>query len=113
MALRKKHKRQSSVSCAKQIQRRMSAKKVGGWTETRPFSLGLLPSGSDPVGEWYVHHQPPAPSIAEGVPKNKSKHHCHAFFASVFGQTKQDWGMTSRPFSDTHALGSAQTAESQ
>ncbi len=22
-------------------------------------SLGLLPSGSDPVGEWLVHHQPP------------------------------------------------------
>jgi hypothetical protein len=22
-------------------------------------SLGLLPSGPDPVGEWFVHHQPP------------------------------------------------------
>ncbi len=22
-------------------------------------SLGLLPSGPDPVGEWLVHHQPP------------------------------------------------------
>jgi hypothetical protein len=25
-----------------------------------PRSLGLLPSGSDPVGEWLVHRQPPA-----------------------------------------------------
>ncbi len=33
---------------------------VGGWTETRPVSLGLLPSGPDPVGEWNVHRQPPA-----------------------------------------------------
>jgi hypothetical protein len=33
---------------------------VGGWTETRPVSLGLLPSGSDPVGEWCVHRQPPS-----------------------------------------------------
>jgi hypothetical protein len=35
------------------------AAKVGGWTETRPVSLGLLPSGPDPVGEWCVHRQPP------------------------------------------------------
>ena len=33
---------------------------MGGWTETRPVSLGLLPSGSDPVGEWCVHRQPPS-----------------------------------------------------
>jgi hypothetical protein len=33
---------------------------VGGWTETRPVSLGLLPSGPDPVGEWYVQRQPPS-----------------------------------------------------
>src|SRR5438094_8836408 len=25
-----------------------------------PRSLGLLPSGPDPVGEWLVHRQPPA-----------------------------------------------------
>ena len=34
--------------------------KVGGWTKTRPVSLGLLPSGPDPVGERYVLRQPPA-----------------------------------------------------
>jgi len=27
------------------------------------ISLGLLPSGPDPVGEWPVHRQPPAPYI--------------------------------------------------
>ena len=32
---------------------------VGGWTKTRPVSLGLLPSGPDPVGERYVLRQPP------------------------------------------------------
>src|SRR5580700_3070154 len=26
-------------------------------------SLGLLPSGPDPVGEWLVHRQPPVPYI--------------------------------------------------
>jgi hypothetical protein len=25
--------------------------RLGGWTKTRPVSLGLLPSGSDPIGE--------------------------------------------------------------
>src|ERR1019366_7506427 len=46
--------RQSSSSCKA---------KVGGWTETRPVSLGLLPSGPDPVGEWCVHRQPPKPYL--------------------------------------------------
>lgn len=41
--------------------RRLTTKRqVGGWTETRPVSLGLLPSGPDPVGEWCVHRQPPS-----------------------------------------------------
>src|SRR5712691_10186312 len=30
-----------------------------------PRSLGLLPSGPDPVGEWLVHRQPPAPISAQ------------------------------------------------
>ena len=37
--------------------------KVGGWTKTRPGSLGLLPSGPDPVGERYVPRQPPGPYL--------------------------------------------------
>src|SRR5271157_283529 len=39
--------------------RRQIRAKVGGWTKTRPVSLGLLPSGPDPVGERYVLRQPP------------------------------------------------------
>ena len=38
---------------------RETGAKVGGWTKTRPVSLGLLPSGPDPVGERYVLRQPP------------------------------------------------------
>src|SRR5919204_417714 len=30
-----------------------------------PRSLGLLPSGPDPVGEWLVHPPPPAPISAQ------------------------------------------------
>ena len=34
--------------------------KVGGWTnDPLRCSLGLLPSGPDPVGEWHVPRQPP------------------------------------------------------
>src|SRR5690554_847739 len=34
--------------------------RVGGWHGDPCLgSLGLLPSGPDPVGEWLVHHQPP------------------------------------------------------
>ena len=40
---------------------------------TRPISLGLLPSGSDPVGEWNVHHQPPTLYIGETPRKNKHR----------------------------------------
>ena len=35
---------------------------IGGRLTSDPnrSSLGLLPSGPDPVGEWLVHRQPPA-----------------------------------------------------
>jgi len=36
-----------------------------------PRSLGLLPSGPDPVGEWLVHHQPPEPHIGNYAIKCK------------------------------------------
>ena len=35
-------------------------------------SLGLLPSGPDPVGEWLVHHQPPDRDIVWAATKSKS-----------------------------------------
>ena len=45
--------------------------KVGGWTKTRPVSLGLLPSGPDPVGERYVLRQPPGPHVDYRARKRK------------------------------------------
>jgi len=41
-------------------------KRVGGWHgDPCRGSLGLLPSGPDPVGEWLVHHQPPERLISD------------------------------------------------
>jgi hypothetical protein len=40
-----------------------------GWEadeRPEPRSLGLLPSGPDPVGEWLAHRQPPGPYIGRG-----------------------------------------------
>ena len=34
-------------------------------------SLGLLPSGSDPVGEWLVHRQPPEVYIGQMAGRRK------------------------------------------
>ena len=49
----------NATACARLVADGPSAS-VGGWTKTRPGSLGLLPSGPDPVGERYVLRQPPA-----------------------------------------------------
>jgi hypothetical protein len=48
-------------------------KKKGGRLARRPVpgSLGLLPSGPDPVGEWLVHHQPPEAHIVNSDAKSK------------------------------------------
>src|SRR5262245_22932875 len=43
-----------------------------GWEadeRPEPRSLGLLPSGPDPVGEWLVHRQPPDPISAASCKK--------------------------------------------
>ena len=45
-----------------------------GWEadeRPEPRSLGLLPSGPDPVGEWLVHRQPPVTYIGRGRPESK------------------------------------------
>jgi diadenosine tetraphosphate (Ap4A) HIT family hydrolase len=50
----------------------MRATNVGRWEadeRPEPRSLGLLPSGPDPVGEWLVHRQPPGPISAARVEK--------------------------------------------
>ncbi len=44
---------------------------MGGWTITRSVSLGLLPSGPDPVGEGCVHRQPPARYMGDLAAENK------------------------------------------
>jgi len=40
-------------------------------------SLGLLPSGPDPVGEWLVHRQPPALYIGRHSRKGKDGPICY------------------------------------
>jgi hypothetical protein len=45
-----------------------------GWEadeRPEPRSLGLLPSGPDPLGEWLVHRQPPITYIGRGRPESK------------------------------------------
>jgi hypothetical protein len=46
---------------------------VGGWTKTRPGSLGLLPSGPDPVGERYVLRQPPVAYVDHEAARRKRR----------------------------------------
>jgi hypothetical protein len=46
-----------------------------GWEadeRPEPRSLGLLPSGPDPVGEWLAHRQPPGPYIGRSGWESKS-----------------------------------------
>ena len=52
---------------------------VGGWTKTRPGSLGLLPSGPDPVGERYVLRQPPAAYVDHDAAGRKRREPSHRF----------------------------------
>src|SRR6516225_4523167 len=50
---------------------------MSGWEadeRPEPRSLGLLPSGPDPVGEWLVHRQPPGPYIGRGGKESKPPH---------------------------------------
>src|SRR5580693_3665050 len=49
---------------------------IKGWEadeRPEPRSLGLLPSGPDPVGEWLVHRQPPGDYIGRGGGESKPK----------------------------------------
>ena len=47
---------------------------MGGWHDDPcRGSLGLLPSGPDPVGEWLVHHQPPTLHIVNRRAKSKRR----------------------------------------
>src|SRR5690349_24362052 len=50
-----------------------SARKKGGRLTSDPIrtSLGLLPSGPDPVGEWLVHRQSPGPYLGPKAAESK------------------------------------------
>ena len=51
-----------------------AALRNSGWEadeRPEPRSLGLLPSGPDPVGEWLVHRQPPDAYIGRWRPESK------------------------------------------
>src|SRR2546423_7216579 len=49
------------------------ARKTGRRLTSDPIrtSLGLLPSGPDPVGEWLVHRQSPGPYLGPKGPESK------------------------------------------
>src|ERR1700737_2879030 len=52
---------------------RDSLEKTGRRLTSDPIrtSLGLLPSGPDPVGEWLVHRQSPGPYLGPKAPESK------------------------------------------
>src|SRR5947209_1947128 len=53
--------------------RAISLEKTGRRLTSDPIrtSLGLLPSGPDPVGEWLVHRQSPGPYLGPKQPESK------------------------------------------
>src|SRR5512139_2513844 len=55
------------------VRRRNSLEKTGRRLTSDPIrtSLGLLPSGPDPVGEWLVHRQSPGPYLGPKAPESK------------------------------------------
>src|SRR6201996_414207 len=50
-----------------------TGEKIGRRLTSDPIrtSLGLLPSGPDPVGEWLVHRQSPGPYLGPKGPESK------------------------------------------
>src|SRR5207249_4151359 len=55
------------------------ARKTGRRLTSDPIrtSLGLLPSGPDPVGEWLVHRQSPGPYLGPKGSESKRGFPCH------------------------------------
>src|SRR5205814_7937254 len=70
-ALRKGAKSSATGGVAASL--RDSLGKTGRRLTSDPIrtSLGLLPSGPDPVGEWLVHRQSPGPYLGLKAPENK------------------------------------------
>src|SRR5579872_4180438 len=86
---------------------------AGGWTRTRPGSLGLLPSGPDPVGEWCVPRQPPAPYVDYGRGGRKGdgglfQFVCRQTIWRLFSlETKREHSMDIRMLIGGEAVGAA------
>src|SRR5580692_11035798 len=64
------------VGCSRITLRSIRATFLMRWEadeRPEPRSLGLLPSGPDPVGEWLVHRQPPGDYIGRGGGESKHR----------------------------------------
>src|SRR5262245_25107233 len=69
--------RQPSRAVAEMVERREAGQRPASG------SLGLLPSGPDPVGEGYVRRQPPARIILRMSPRYQPMRYCAAFVHSA------------------------------
>src|SRR5207237_3715513 len=87
---------------------------IGGRLTSDPnrSSLGLLPSGPDPVGEWLVHRQPPASYIGGTEREGKPAAPPHVSFRGLLlerGPMPPDpashWSLDPRLARDTVVLG--------
>src|SRR5437879_11968290 len=73
-------------------------------------SLGLLPSGPDPVGEWLVHRQSPGPYLGPKGPESKRSFGCHNArkrgiqYAAAHRYTGRPRSTGSSAFADDDAL---------
>src|ERR1043165_10267880 len=73
MSLQRLIAERSSRGRGKAHFQRDSREKTGRRLTSDPIrsSLGLLPSGPDPVGEWLVHRQSPGPYLGPKGPESK------------------------------------------
>ena len=93
---------------------------MGGWHDDPcRGSLGLLPSGPDPVGEWFVHRQPPALYLALMATESKrarvhsdkvfrplqNQRNLKAFMFPTSQPNPQSWSLHPQLAQDTVILG--------
>src|ERR1700676_3968655 len=69
LALRNRGTRAESVATSCAIRREKTGRRLT--SDPIRTSLGLLPSGPDPVGEWLVHRQSPGPYLGLKAPESK------------------------------------------
>ena len=98
-----------AIRLAAAIRLRLAIAENGWEADERPdpCSLGLLPSGPDPVGEWLVHRQPPGTYIGPKGAESKQRVHRHPGARAQ----RAEPGIHSRPTaamdSDSRAIGCA------